>query len=221
MIQVAVVVVVKTNENIKNCKGTKMKYPKFFNEIETIKLTDDLSSFLGTFEDGIIEFSYLDIVKSAGHSCPTVAGAYIMALEGLKALYPDGQLPNRGNIFVSFKEDSYAGVAGVIANVFTQITGATETLGFKGINGNFVRHDLMKFNDNISSSVKLQRLDNGSSVEVTYNPSSIQGNPLQQELMQKINKGDASKEERSSFGKLWQQRVENIFSNINSVITIK
>ena len=79
----------------------------------------------------------------------------------------------------------------------------------------------MKFNDNISSSVKLQRLDNGSSVEVTYNPSSIQGNPLQQELMQKINKGDASKEERSSFGKLWQQRVENIFSNINSVITIK
>ena len=198
-----------------------MKYPDFFKQIETIKLTDDLSNFLGTFEDGVVEFNYLDIVKSAGHSCPTVAGAYLMALEGLKALYPDEQVPNRGNIFVSFKEDSNDGVAGVIANVFTQITGATETLGFKGINGNFVRHDLMKFNDNISSSVKLQRLDNGATIEVVYNPSSIQANPLQQELMQKIMKGVATQQERISFGKLWQERVENIFSNISSVITIK
>ena len=198
-----------------------MKYPDFFKQIETIKLTDDLSNFLGTFEDGVVEFNYLDIVKSAGHSCPTVAGAYLMALEGLKALYPDEQMPNRGNIFVSFKEDSNDGVAGVIANVFTQITGATETLGFKGINGNFVRHDLMKFNDNISSSVKLQRLDNGATIEVVYNPSSIQANPLQQELMQKIMKGVATQQERISFGKLWQERVENIFSNISSVITIK
>ncbi|MEA3554788.1 MAG: FmdE family protein [Campylobacterota bacterium] len=198
-----------------------MKYPNFFNTIETIKLTDDLSNFLGTFENGIIEFNYLDIVKNAGHSCPTVAGAYLMALEGLKALYPDDKLPSRGNIFVSFKEDSYDGVAGVIANVFTQITGATETLGFKGINGNFVRHDLMKFNDNISSSVKLQRLDNGSCVEVIYNPSSIQANPLQQELMKKIMQEIATKEEKISFGKLWQERVENIFANIDKVITIK
>ena len=198
-----------------------MKYPDFFKQIETIKLTDDLSNFLGTFEDGVVEFNYLDIVKSAGHSCPTVAGAYLMALEGLKALYPDEQIPNRGNIFVSFKEDSNDGVAGVIANVFTQITGATETLGFKGINGNFVRHDLMKFNDNISSSVKLQRLDNGAKIEVIYDPSSIQANPLQQELMQKIMKGVATQQERISFGKLWQERVENIFSNISSVITIK
>ena len=40
-----------------------MKYPEFFNTIETIKLQDDLSSFLGSIEDGLVEFSYLDIVK--------------------------------------------------------------------------------------------------------------------------------------------------------------
>ena len=72
-----------------------MDYPKFFNEIETIKLKDELSDFLGTFKDGIVEFSYLDVVKSAGHSCPTVAGAYLMAREGLKALYED-EIPKRG-----------------------------------------------------------------------------------------------------------------------------
>jgi hypothetical protein len=198
-----------------------MIYPEFFNKVETIKLQDQLSNFLGTFKDGIVEFSYLEIVKSAGHSCPTVAGAYLLALEGLKALYPDGELPQRGEIHVSFKEDANEGVAGVIGNVLTHITGATTTSGFKGIGGNFVRHDLMSFNADISSSIKLQRLDNGKSIEVIYNPSSIAGDPLQQQLMQKIMQGVATPEEKITFGQLWQQRVENILNNISKVITVK
>jgi len=197
-----------------------MNYPKFFNTIETIKLQDDLASFLGTFENGLVEFSYLDIVKSAGHSCPTVAGAYLMALEGLKALYKD-ELPKRGEIYISFKENADNGVAGVIANVITQITGATVTSGFKGIGGNFIRHSLMEFDANISSNIQFQRLDTGDKIEVIYNPSSIQGDPLQQTLMQKIIQGLANDEEKKEFGKLWQNRVENIFKNINQVITIK
>jgi hypothetical protein len=197
-----------------------MQYPEFFNNIETIKLQDNLSSFLGTFEDGLVEFSYLDVVKSAGHSCPTVAGAYLMILEGLKALYQN-EMPKRGDIFISFKEDSNDGVAGVIANVVTQITGATETFGFKGIGGNFARLGLMKFNDDISSSIKIQRLDTGGFVEINYDPSSIQGNPLQQQLMQKIMQGVATPEEKRSFGVIWQQRVEAIFNNIDKVITVK
>ena len=196
-----------------------MKYPDFFNTIETIKLKDTLSEFLGTFEDGIVEFSYLDIVKSAGHSCPTVAGAYLCTLEGLKALYKD-ELPKRGEIFVSFKEDSSEGVAGVIANVITQITGATEHYGFKGIGGNFVRHSLMKFNDNISASVKFTRLDTDDSVEVMYDPATILPEKNMQPLMQKIMQNQANDEEKKEFGKLWQKRVENIFLNKNKVISL-
>jgi hypothetical protein len=197
-----------------------MKYPEFFNKVETITLKDELSEFLGTFEDGIVEFSYLDVVKSAGHSCPTLAGAYLCVLEGLKALYKD-EIPKRGEIFVSFKEDIQDGVAGVIANVATQITGATTVSGFKGIGGNFVRHDLMSFNADINSSMKLQRLDSGESVEIIYNPSSIPANPMQQQLMQKIMQGVATDEEKISFGKLWQQRVADILQNIDQVITVK
>jgi hypothetical protein len=197
-----------------------MKYPDFFNTIETITLQDNLSDFLGTFEDGIIEFSYLDVVKSAGHSCPTIAGAYLLALEGLKALYKD-ELPQRGDIFVSFKDDASVGVAGVIANAITQITGATQTSGFKGLNGNFVRHDLMSFNADISSNVKFQRLDTGKSVEVNYNPSSIGGDPRQNELMQKLMQGIATKDEKQLFGELWQRRVEDILTNIDKVIEVK
>lgn len=196
-----------------------MNYPNFFNTIETIKLQDPLSNLLGTFENGIIEFSYLDVVKNAGHSCPTVAGAYLLALEGIKALYKN-ETAIRGEIFVSFKEDAKDGVAGVIVNVLSHITGATETLGFKGLNGNFVRHDLMKFNDSINSSIKLQRLDTGKTVELIYNPSSIAQDPQVGTLMQKIMQNQATEEDKKLFGHLWQERVENIFKNIPKVISV-
>lgn len=196
-----------------------MNYPDFFNTIETIKLKDPLSNLLGTFKNGMIEFTYLDVVKNAGHSCPTVAGAYLLALEGIKALY-ENETPLRGEIFVSFQEDSSEGVAGVIANVLSHITGATESLGFKGLNGNFIRHDLMQFNAEISSSIKLQRLDTGKTVELVYNPSSIAQNPQVGTLMQKIMQNIATTEEKKLFGTYWQERVENIFKNIPQVIKV-
>jgi formylmethanofuran dehydrogenase subunit E len=196
-----------------------MKYPEFFDTIEIITLQDDLSQFLGSLGDGIVEFSYLDIVKSAGHSCPTVAGAYIMTLVALKHLYKN-EIPKRGEIFVSFKDDSTQGTAGVIANVITQITGATETLGFKGLNGRFERFDLMKFNDSITTNTKFQRVDTKESVEVVYNPNVISVNPKINILMQKMMQNQATQEEKIEFGNLWQERVQNIFGNIDKVIKI-
>lgn len=200
-------------------KTQDCNYPPFFDSIETIKLKDELSAFLGTSKDGIVEFSYLDIVKTAGHSCPTVAGAYIMTLVALKELYKD-EVPKRGEISISFKEDSKEGVTGVIANVMTQITGATESLGFKGLNGKFKRNGLIDFNDSISSSVKFRRIDNNKDIELIYNPSSIQGSQEIPVLMEKMIKGIATKEEKENFGIVWQQRVEKIFNNIENVIKI-
>lgn len=186
-----------------------MSYPDFFNRVETIRLYDPLAEFLGSLSDGCIEFSYLDIVKSAGHSCPTVAGAYLMCLHGLKQLYPD-TLPVRGQIQVAFPASSHAGVAGVIANVFSQITGATESTGFKGINGHFIRHSLMAFEQPINSSVRLTRSDNRNSIEINYQPASIPAATEQQELFPLLLQGQATQEQKRRFGELWQQRVENI-----------
>jgi len=197
-----------------------MRYPEFFDKVPTIRLRDDLSDFLGTFENGEIEFSYVDVAKSAGHSCPTVAGAYLLCLEGLKALYKD-EMPVRGEILVAFKEDEKEGVAGVIANVVTQITGATKILGFKGINGEYVRHSLLSFNEEINSSVKFTRTDTNESVEVIYDHSQIPGNPKQQELMGKVLMNMANEDERQEFRNLWQGRVQQILENPNKVIVIK
>jgi len=202
-----------------NLFGANMIYPEFFDRVEKIRLQDPLSDFLGTFKDGIVEFSYLDIVKASGHSCPTVAGAYLVCLEGLKALY-NNEIAKRGDIHVSFPDDSEEGVQGVIANVATHITGATEKYGFKGIAGNFVRRSLMEFNVEINSSVKFRRVDTGKSVEVIYDPSSIPGDPQQMVLMQKILKKIATNDEKIAFGVMWQNRVKNIFDNIDKVIKV-
>jgi len=194
-----------------------MSYPKFFDTIETVKVQDPLSQVLGAFDDGKYEFSYLDVVKSAGHSCPTVAGAYLMTQEALKYLYPN-ESAIRGDMEVEFKESLEDGVAGVIGNVVSQITGATDKSGFKGLNGKFARHSLMHFNSDINSSAKFTRVSNAQSVEVVYDPSSIKPNPNMMPLMQKLLSGVASAEETKEFGALWQERVEKIFQNRDKVI---
>ena len=197
-----------------------MSYPKFYDTIESIKVQDPLSNVLGAFENGQYEFNYIDVVKSAGHSCPTVAGAYIISLEALKALYPN-EIAIRGNIKVAFKEDLDDGVAGVIGNVISQITGATDKSGFKGLQGKFVRHSLMQFNAEINASARFTIVDNSQSVDVFYNPSNIKPNPDVQVIMQKMGEGKASNDEIQEFGVLWQDRVKRIFENIDQVIRVE
>lgn len=197
-----------------------MKYPNFFDTVETINIQDSLSKVLGAFEKGLISFSYLDVVKSAGHSCPTIAGAYLMVREGLKALYGEA-LPQRGEIKVLFKEDIQSGTTGVVANVFSLITGATSDWGFKGLNGAYDRRFLMFFNADIPLHVRLQRIDTGITVDIAYNPSSILPDPQMPALMQKVLADVANIEEKELFGLLWQTRVRKILENFDKVILLK
>ena len=196
-------------------------FPEFFKRVPSIVTYDPLAEVLGTFKDGKIMFNYIQIVKAAGHSCPTVAGAYAMTYHALKALYGE-ELPVRGNVKVEFKEDVEDGVAGVVANVITNITGATSKSGFKGLGGKFARHSLMFFNAPINSSTRFTRVDNGKSVDVFYAPSIVPGSPKQQPLMQKIMQGIATIEEKEEFGKLWQERVERILCDkLDEVVRVE
>ena len=198
-----------------------MKYPKFFDEIESIKLQDPLADVLGAFESGEYEISYLEVVKGAGHSCPTVAGAYLMTLYALKTLYPTSRAV-RGDIEVFFQEDLEDGVAGVIGNVISFITGATDKSGFKGLGGKFARHSLMHFGSDIDgANARFCAKSSGKCVDLFYDPSSIPADAAMQPLMQRIMQGAASQEEKERFGALWQERVANIFANSDKVIAIK
>ncbi len=192
-----------------------MTYPPFYDQVETITLYDPLAEILGSFEKGEITFSYLQVVQIAGHSCPTVGGAYLMTLKALQTLYPD-TLPVRGEIKVSFKESLEDGVAGVISNVISNITGATDKSGFKGLGGKFARHSLMDFEAQISANARFTRTDTDESVDVFYNPQSVPANPNMQPLLQKTMQKTATDEERKLFGSYWQERVKEILTNYDN-----
>lgn len=186
-----------------------MTTPDFFNDVNPIILRDPLSNVLGAARDGIITYTYTDVVKLAGHSCPTVAGAYLMVQEGLRALYGDATAV-RGEIKVLMCGTLGEGVVGVMANVASMITGATDMSGFHGLNGKFDRRNLLFYGADIEGEMALERVDSGMCVTLSYDPSSILPDPKMNELMMKVLSGSADEQDRQHFGEMWQDRVRRI-----------
>ncbi|WP_296754129.1 FmdE family protein [Thiobacillus sp.] len=186
-----------------------MSYPAFFDAVARITLYDPLAEFLGTTDSGRIEYGYLDAVKLAGHSCPTVAGAYLMTRQALGRLYPDS-LPERGGIRVEFGAAQTDGVTGVIAAVAGLLTGAAGEGGFKGLAGRFSRRNLLAFAAGNAAEARFSRLDTGARVAVAYHPEAVPAPPELQALMPRMLAGAASGAERAEFGRLWQLRVKRI-----------
>ena len=186
-----------------------MNTPEFFDLVPSIVLRDPLAEFLGASEGGRLEYHYLDAVKLAGHSCPTVASAYALTRLGLVALWGEA-LPERGALRVEFREPLTAGVTGVIANVVAMLTGAAGEGGFMGLAGRFERRELMAFGRELPLALRFTRLDDGSRVELAAHLQRVPADPRMPELMQRCLAGRADADERREFGRLWQQRVRRV-----------
>ena len=186
-----------------------MNYPAFFDEVEPIDTIDPLADILGAVENGRITYNYIDMVKFAGHSCPTVAGAWLMSKIGLERLYGD-DLPVRGNIKVEMRGALDEGVEGVIGSCIGLVTGAANEGGFKGLGGRMGRDNRLFYGVEMEGEVRMTRLDTGSSVELSYNSSIVPGSPEQKDMMKNIMQGDDTTEEIMRFGDLWQERVKKI-----------
>jgi hypothetical protein len=184
-------------------------YPDFYDAAPVITLYDPLAEFLGATERGVMEYHYLDIVMLAGHSCPTVACAYLMTRAALRVLYPD-ELPVRGEIRVDLRDDIATGTSGVQANVVSFITGAAGAGGFKGIGGRFNRDGMLAFNSCMDGDIRFTRTDTGAAVEASSNPGFVAAEPGIHELM-KINFSDRATEgQKTALHTLWQTRVRKL-----------
>lgn len=186
-----------------------MAFPDFFEQVPSLTLRDPLANLLGAATDGVIEYRYADAVKLAGHSCPTVAGAWLMASRALAALYPDG-LPERGNLRVDLRAPQDAGTSGVVGAVLGLITGTAGEGGFKGLGGQHVRRDLLRFGVGIEADARFTRVDTGAAVLVDYHPEATPPSPEMPPLMARAIGGVASEQERAEFARLWQDRVRRI-----------
>lgn len=192
-----------------------MSFPSFYDAAPTITLRDPLADLLGASGNGIIEYRYADIVKLAGHSCPTVAGAYLITRNALKKLYGD-ELPERGGIKVEFQDDQTNGVTGVIANVISMITGATIDTGFKGLGGKYDRRDLLFFNVDIPGEIRYTRVDTGAAITTSYHASIVPPSPELMPALRTIIAGQGDDASVEGFGQAWQDRVRQILENADN-----
>lgn len=59
--------------------------PDFYEQAPVVRTYDPFAAMLGAARDGLFEYHYLDAVRLAGHSCPAVAGAFLIGRAALTA----------------------------------------------------------------------------------------------------------------------------------------
>lgn len=185
------------------------QFPDFFADAPRITLRDPLAEFLGSARGGVMHYCYADAVRLSGHSCPTVAGAYLMTVHGLRALYGD-ELPVRGEISVFMRDARDSGANGVIATVVQLLTGAAAETGFHGIGRRFARYQLLRFEQPVQATLGLRRNNSGRAVQVELDASTVGWTPEMRSLLPRAAAGQASANELQRFGELWQDRVRRM-----------
>ena len=100
-------------------------FRNFLTEVRPIRFREPLAETLGAVkrEGVILEYTFVDVIKMAGHACPTVAGAYLSCQKAMDALYLD-DAPVRGEISITVYGEQDEGVYGVMAQVFSLLVGA-------------------------------------------------------------------------------------------------
>jgi hypothetical protein len=186
-----------------------MAFPEFFARIPAVTLRDPLAELLGAADGGLIEYRFADAVRLTGHSCPTVAGAWLMTVRALRALYGD-EIPERGNIAVALRESLDGGVAGVIGSVAGLLTGAAGAGGFKGLGGRHSRRNLLQFGVAGGGGMAFRRLDTNVAVDCTLRLEMVPTDPRLGSLLGAVLNGTASPDGTRQFGNLWQERVARI-----------
>lgn len=187
-----------------------MTYPDFYEQAPVVRTRDPFAEMLGAAQDGALEYHYADAVRLAGHSCPTVAGAFLMGRAALAALFPDGPA-ERGAIAIHMPAPESEGTTGVTAQVLTLLTGAASDNGFHGIQGHFRRKGLLSFAERKEGeAISFKRLDTGTGVTVSLDVSPVPGDPAQGARMAAILYGNADDEQRAAFANAWQDRVRRL-----------
>lgn len=189
-----------------------MSFPDFFQTIPAVTLRDPLAGFLAAAPDGVMAYRYEDAVRLCGHSCPVVAGAWLMVTAGLDWLYGEA-MPERGGIEVHLRDAATQGTTGVTAAVATLLTGAAAEGGFHGIGAGhlFSRRDLLRFEAPIDGTLALRRRDTGAGVVVDIDTGLVPHDPAVADLMPRAVSGRADAAQGARFAALFQDRVRRMF----------
>lgn len=187
-----------------------------YENVEPIRVRDPVAEALtvtGPGEPFVI--SYADVVKAAGHSCPTASGAFRIAQLGLAELYPDGY-PVRGDVEVTAGGSKDDPTYGVMSRIVSYVTGAAEADGFGGLAGGYGdRKHHLHFGDADGSdpSFTFKRTDTGDVVQVVYHVTEVPDAGPATQYLSKLIDGTATDEERAAFADAWHGRVQTVLTD--------
>lgn len=185
-------------------------------DVEPIRIRDPVAETLTVLDPGDpFVVSYRDVVRDAGHSCPTAAGAFRSTQVALDALYPDA-LPVRSEIEVRAGGPKDDTTYGVMARLVSSITGAAEADGFGGLaGGHGGRDDLLSYGAFGTEGVQFafRRVDTDDAVVVTYHVTDVPKLGPEGQLLPKLVDGTASEDEREAFGRAWHRRVQTVLDS--------
>jgi hypothetical protein len=197
-------------------------------KVPPILMQDPFLELLGQTKEPVA-YTYEDAVKLSGHSCGAVAGAWTITRKALEVLFP-GETPVRGNILVQAPGAEDEWHVGVFGEVITYITGAAPHTGFGGAEFGkasdvFIRRNKMTYLDVPSGTAPpmmewiFTRKDTGKQVGVRFNVMAVQPLATDERTAMgiKMANGTATVEEAADYVKYWNDRVDFIFANADTM----
>jgi hypothetical protein len=197
----------------------------YITEPEPILMRDPYFEIFGQSQEPV-PYYYEEAVKVAGHSCGATTGAWTITQKALEVLYPDGEIPMRGQIYVEAPGAEDEWFVGVFGEIITFITGAAPHTGFIGAEFGetddiFVRQNKMVYTEEPTKQLPpmrewvFTRLDTGAKVGVKFNLVIITPIPTpgRQAMGKKMAAGEASPEEAADYIQYWNDRARFVFDN--------
>jgi hypothetical protein len=174
----------------------------------TVNIYEPFAEFLLADPDEYrFTISLLDVVRFAGHACPSMIGAFLISQRAIAELFPETNTCVRGQVGIEIPAPVTQGPTGPISNVFSMIFGSWEKSGFGGLQGKFVRRGLLKYEaSNIPlGTYRFHNLISKVWVDITYDPTKV---PLDD---------DHSK---ISFQDQWRRKITTIIRNPASYVFV-
>lgn len=202
---------------------------EYITEVPPIMMIDPYFEIFGQSQVAV-PYTYENAVKLAGHSCGATTGAWTITRKALEALYPNGEIPVRGQIAVEAPGAEDEWFVGVFGEIITFITGAAPKTGFIGAefgqtDAVFVRQNKMTYPEEPTGTLppKMEwiftRLDTGAKVGVIFNLAVITpiATPERQEMGKKMATGEASPEEAADYYEYWNDRAKFVLENADTL----
>ena len=201
----------------------------YIEEVPPIMMIDPYFSIFGQSQVPV-PYYYDDAVKLSGHSCGATSGAWTITRKALEVLYPNGEIPVRGQIAVEAPGAEDEWFVGVFGEVIAYLTGASPKTGFIGAEFGqtddvFVRQNKMVYADEPTGEMPPQRewiftrLDTGAKVGVKFNLVVITPipTPERQAMGKKMAAGEATPEEAADYYEYWNDRAKFVFEYADSL----